>query len=316
MGQVFGRRDLWIAAVLIGVSGFAQGNMAKADEPLFGYVYTTDLLPQGKFEVEQWLTDQEGQAHGYYHGFSMRSEVEYGVTDDFQLSGYLNYTYQNASKNSVNSLTEGLDITNIHNPSKPLNAAHWDGFSIEAMYRLLSPYKDPIGLVVYIEPELGPRELGVELRGIVQKNFFDDRLVLAINGWIEFEREKTSNLDSGQDPGWVPQTGTKTRATYAEIDVGASYRFAPNWSVGLEFRNHNEYGGYTLDQDDQDHTAFFLGPNIHYGAERWFATLSILRQLSAIAYTDDQRAEILHDRLYGDEHTTWDGIRLRVGTTF
>ena len=58
----------------------------SADEPLFGYTYTADLLPKGKWEIEQWITDREGQAFGHYHDFKFRTEVEYGLTDNFQLS--------------------------------------------------------------------------------------------------------------------------------------------------------------------------------------------------------------------------------------
>ena len=164
------------------------------------------------------------------------------------------------------------------------------------------------------EPEFGPYSNGVEFRGIVQKNFFDDQLVVAGNIWVEFEKEVGSNLvvPGSTD---VPD-GSVANATYAEIDLGASYRFIANWSVGLEFRNHNEYQGFTLSQNAQDHTAFFLGPNIHYGAEKWFFTFAILRQLGTFVYTDDQKAEMYNGLLYGDEHTTWDGIRLKIGFPF
>jgi hypothetical protein len=109
--------------------------------------------------------------------------------------------------------------------------------------------------------------------------------------------------------------GAKDEATMAEFDLGASWRFMPNWSIGLEFRNHNEYAGWTLNHSHQDHTAFFLGPNIHYGGERWFFTLSALRQIGAVAFTDEQQAEMKGGLLYGDEHTTWDGIRFKLGYT-
>jgi uncharacterized protein DUF6662 len=278
--------------------------------------HTTDYLPRGKAEIEQWITDRKGQAHGHFHQVEMRTEFEYGLTDDLQTSLYINYTYQNANANSVNHLTEGIDIINTHNPSLPLNAAHFDGFSWETIYRVLSPYKDPLGLAFYVEPEIGPREQSIELRTIVQKNFLDDRLVFAGNLWLEFERERTTNLDTGSGPDWVPQSGAKERATMLELDLGVSYRFAPNWAVGLEFRNHNEYGGYSLLHRDQDHTAFFLGPNIHYANERFFATLTILPQLGAIAFTPDQKAQIFRGRIYGDEHTRIDGIRLKIGVVF
>jgi hypothetical protein len=287
---------------------------ARADEPVFAYSYTTDLLPHGKYDVEQWLTDRDGQAYGYYHELQGRTEFEYGVTDDFQLAFYGNYSYVGAYHNSVNHLTEGIDIKSSADPYRSYGNLRYDGVSVEATYRFMSPYTDWFGLAGYIEPEVGPKEYGVELRGIVQKNFLDDRLVLAVNFWMELEREAGSNLGAvGAEEG---PAGNKTNATYAEIDVGASYRFAENWSAGIEFRNHREYAGYSLQHTDQDHTAYFLGPNIHYADERWYATLAVLRQLSAIGFTDDQKAQMLHGLLYGDEHTTWDGIRLIVGRSF
>lgn len=290
------------------------GHLSHAGEPLFGYVYTTDLVPQGHFEFEQWITDREGQAQGHFHHVDFRTEVEYGVTNNFQISAYLNSMYADESGNSVRGRTEGIEIPYNHDSSQPYNSSRFDGISLEAIYRVYSPYVDPIGLAFYVEPEWGPNQSGVEFRGILQKNLFDDQLVLAANLWVEFEREKGTNLVvPGSDD--VPD-GTFSNATYAEIDLGASYRFMSNWSAGLEFRNHNEYAGYTLSQSNQDHSAFFVGPNIHYGAEKWFFTFSVLRQVGVIAYNDDQRAEMSNGLLYGNEHTTWDGIRLKVGIPF
>src|SRR5258705_9085835 len=39
---------------------------AWADEPLFGNVYTTDLLPANGVEVEQWLTWRTGKSVGTF----------------------------------------------------------------------------------------------------------------------------------------------------------------------------------------------------------------------------------------------------------
>jgi hypothetical protein len=301
-----------ICLLLSGICFFSL--QSHASEPLFGYVYTTDLLPKSKLELEQWITDREGQASGYFHHIDMSTEFEYGVTDNFQVALYLNYMYASENGNSVRGLTEGIEMPYNQNPNQAYNQGRFDGASVEIMYRVLSPYVDPLGLSFYIEPEFGYYESGVELRSIVQKDYLDDLLVLAANFWVEFEQEAGSNLvvPGSTD---IPDGGF-SKATYAEIDLGASFRFRPKWSVGVEFRNHNEYQGYTLNHDAQDHTAFFLGPNIHYASENWFFTFSILRQLSAIAYTDDQKAEMANGLLYGDEHTTWDGIRLKIGFPF
>ena len=305
------------SGVLLGGAALAvamSAGPACADEPLFGYVYTTDLLPKGKWEVEQWVTDREGQAFGHFHHIDMATEVEYGLEDNLQVSAYVNYMYADEAANSVRHPTEGIEIPYYHDPARAYRAARFDGFSFEVVYRIMSPYLDPVGLAFYIEPEFGPYDSGLELRAILQKNFLDDRLVLAGNFWVEFEREAGSNL---VPPGStdVPD-GAKGTATMAEFDLGASYRFAPNWSFGLEFRNHNEFEGWTLSHGMQEHTAFFLGPNIHYGGERWFFTLSVLRQIGAIAFNDEQKSEMKGGLLFGDEHTRWDGIRLKVGYTF
>ena len=282
-----------------------------ADEPLFGYAYTADLLPKGKWELEQWITDREGQAFGHYHNFKFRTEVEYGLTDNFQLSGYVNYSYLNAKNNSVAHLTEGLDIPFKHDPTKQYSAMRFDGVSFEAIYRFLSPYKDPIGLAFYVEPEIGPREMALEFRLILQKNFFDDRLVVAANAWIEFEHEQGSNLVT-PGSGDVPD-GAIEKATMAEIDLGVSYRFLPRWWGGIEFRNHNEFDGFSLAYRNMEHTAFFLGPTIHYGSEHWWITISALRQVGAIGVSSENKAQMRGHRIFGDEHTSWDGIRVRVG---
>ena len=44
-----------------------------------------------------------------------------------------------------------------------------------------SPYTDPVGLAIYFEPTVGDRFLEFDTRILVQKNYFDDRLILAAN---------------------------------------------------------------------------------------------------------------------------------------
>ncbi len=288
---------------------------AQAGEDIFGYVYTTDMMPKGKYEFEQWITDREGQAHGYFHHIDMNSEIEYGVTNNFQVGLYANYMFADEYHNSVRGLTEGIEIPWYHDANSPYEAGRFDGLSLELMYRFLNPFLDPVGFAVYVEPEVGYYEQSVEYRAIVQKNYLDDMLIFAANLWVEPDREQNSNLvDPLTDN--TPPNGAWSTATYAELDLGASYRFRPNWSIGVEGRNHNEFRGYTLAQSAQDHSAFFLGPNVHYATQKWYATLTILRQLGAMTYVQDQADEQYRGLLYGDEHTTWDGIRLKIGHPF
>ena len=48
--------------------------------------------------------------------------------------------------------TGGEDVHADHDPTKPFDSYHFESVSFEAIYRLLSPYKDPIGLALYFEP--------------------------------------------------------------------------------------------------------------------------------------------------------------------
>jgi len=44
----------------------------SAAEYPFGYIYTTDTQPKGRFELEQWITTQRGQSRGDYSNIMYR----------------------------------------------------------------------------------------------------------------------------------------------------------------------------------------------------------------------------------------------------
>ena len=61
---------------------------ARADEAIFAWTYTTDLLPKGRWEFEQWVTSRWEKEHGTYSVLDFREELEYGLTDNFQIALY------------------------------------------------------------------------------------------------------------------------------------------------------------------------------------------------------------------------------------
>src|SRR6267154_1586893 len=100
---------------------------AKADENLFGYSYTSDVLPKDKWEAEQWITSRSGKESGTFAAADFRTEIEHGFTDRLQGSLYLNYNYFYV-KNAVAS-------------SRPLNDRNRfavSGVSSEWKYQFLS----------------------------------------------------------------------------------------------------------------------------------------------------------------------------------
>lgn len=241
-----------------------------ADDSPFAYLYTTDSLPKGHWEYEQWNTLRTGKAAGHYSSFDLDQEIEHGFTDNFQASFYVHSSFLH-----TRNVPDPDDATrNLENQ----DAFDVNGVSVELKERLLSPYKDPIGLTLYLEPELGARnkltgkdtvERALESKIVLQKNFLDDSLVLASN--ITFE------------PEWERSDGESSKELKNDYALGASYRVAPGWFTGVEFLNRRKF-------DDQDFakqsvSAFFIGPALHYSAKAWWASFTILPQIDSHSST-------------------------------
>ena len=286
---------------------------ARAGESLFGYVYTTDLHPKGTWEFEQWATARVGKQQGDYALYQFREEIEYGVTNDFQLAGYINWHRVDAQGTGPNGETIGPFIPENAEPDRRHTAWNFDSGSVEAIYRIWSPYLNFMGLALYLEPTFGPDRREIESKILLQKNFLDDRLVWAANFTNAFEWERQTG-DPTADPSLRESGRRWEHAKELEFTTGLSYRFAPSWFAGVEFRNHNEFAGHSLRHPE--HSAFFLGPTIHYGGERFWMTLTVLPQLPlAQPYDQEQRDFTVHRRIYGDEHEAVE-VRLKAGWTF
>jgi hypothetical protein len=88
--------------VLIGAAIALISQSAVAGDGLFGWIYTLDLQPKGKWEFEQRLQLNKQQAAGTYDSWFSRSEIEYGLTNDLQVAAYLNSYYVSANQNYTN----------------------------------------------------------------------------------------------------------------------------------------------------------------------------------------------------------------------
>jgi len=248
------------------ISAFIMGApMAQADESPFAYIYTTESLPKGHWEYEQWNTLRTGKAAGEYTSFDLDNEFEHGFTDNLQISFYLHSSFLH----SRNTPDPDELTTNLENQ----NSFDLNGVSAEFKYRLLSAEKDLFGLSLYAEPELGVRnkltgtdtvERSIECKLLADKHFLNDRLILAAN--IVFE------------PEWERENDERSKELKNEYLLGASYRFVPHWSAGVEFINRRLFE----DQDfaKQGASAFYLGPALHYADQHWWASFTILPQIA------------------------------------
>jgi len=249
-------------------------SLAQAGEGNFGWIYTLDLQPKGKLEFEQKLQMNNGQAAGSYQTWYSRSELEYGITDDLQIAGYLNAYKVSAKNNYLNpdvcgdntpcTAGSGVPQSVTNSGATSYSKTGLDGGSLEAIYRITDPITSPVGIGVYFEPTLGRNANALEYRLLMQSNFIDDRLILAANVVAEQEQLKSN--------------GFLLQESMLDLLVGASYRFMPKLSAGVEARFHNDFYGYMWQSPTQN--AIFVGPNIHYAEKDWWVTAAWRAQLS------------------------------------
>ena len=162
----------------------------------FTYVYEAKVAKKGEIELENWVTWKSGPND--QNGFDFRHEIEYGVTDRFQLALYV-ADWQVAD-----------------------NAARYQNTALEAIYQLTDPSKAFLGSALYGEVKLGDQQFKLETKGILQKNI--GPLVLAYNATLEAEWEGANLQSLDENYGKLEQS------------AGASWKFSDNIKVGGEFQ--------------------------------------------------------------------------------
>lgn len=160
----------------------------------FTYIYEAKVAEKGEIEVENWVTWKSGPNDK--NGFDFRHELEFGVTDRFQLALYV----------ADWKVADGI--------------AYYQNTALEAIYQLTDPKKAFLGSALYGEVALGDTQFNLETKGILQKNI--GPLVLAYNATLEAEWEG-ANLGSLDE-------------SYAKLEqsAGASWKFSDNVKVGGE----------------------------------------------------------------------------------
>lgn len=307
-----------IAALLAAAAALVGTQSARADEPLFGYIVTTDVLPKGQKELEQWSTLREGRTQGDYHLWQGRTEFSYGITDSLQASAYLLYAYANVYQNTPEGETSPPEIFADYTADPDARFEKWrfEGVAGELIWRILSPYTDPVGFAIYFEPTIGPRTREMETRLILQKNFYDDRIVLAFNLTVGQELRKLQG-DPTADPDSRDFRVHWDRETDINFSLAGSYRFAANWSTGVEFLNEREFASLNpFKTAVRNNVAYFVGPNIHYGGKSFFVTGTFLIQLPwAKDYANPPPGFIVHGLTNADDFEKY-RLRIKVGFYF
>ena len=275
------KRSLWMGLLFL----FSAVGCANATERLFTYTYEPETMPQGALEFEQWTTLRAVRNNhvnkNHYMRWDLRQEIEYGVTDNYTLSFYLNekseYFRNPASHAKTNDFT-------------------FEGVSLENKWMVLDPARNPIGLSLYLEPTIGNSEFELEEKVILGQRYGNWK-------WA-FNAVHATEWEDSNEPG----KGTETEGEL-EFDFGLTYELNSHWNIGVEFRNHNEFPEY----GGQSHTAFFVGPALAYRQEKWWAAFTFLTQV----YGDNKTSPDPdgNDDLVLDKHELLNA-RLIVGVSF
>lgn len=251
--------------------GFAAAiSPAHADENLFGYVYSADPLPKGATEAYVIYTDRARKAYGQYRAQDYKVEIEHALTDKFTIGAFMS-----AKRFLINDSAPYEDGEPAWANRKD-RAPRFSEFAPILRYNFMSPYKDAFGLSLQVEPiynqiyRIGgdaTKQYAIENKLIFQKNLLDDQLVLAANLGAEWEYRKFAKGGSEHEWEW-------------EVTAGASYRIAPKWYLGAEYRRHSDF---LLNPEskkyERNHWFYQLGPTVHYGDKNWWATFTWLKQI-------------------------------------
>jgi len=192
----------------------------------------------------------------FANGFTealFRNELEVGITEHFQASIYF------ANWNYTRRGTDG--------------GVHYNSASVEVIYNLSNPVTDPVGVSLYQEISAGRRAFESETKLIAQKNF--GPLILAYNLTLEAEWE---------DKGLREHDGEIQQA------FGGSYEISPRISVGAEMLHEILLPAWHSAEAENN---FFLGPNLSYRGNRWFATVTALAQTTRTEGEPDYQVRLI-----------------------
>ncbi len=217
---------------------------AFAGDRRFTYIYETTTAAKGEIEVENYAT-WKTRPSGYEptNQFDFRHEIEYGVTDNFQLGIYVaDWKVKNTRPQAV-----------------------YQDTALEGIYSLTNPVTDLIGSALYGEVKLGDQKFELEGKLLLQKNF--GPLLLAYNAGIEGEWEGDSFGNYNEQSGKFKET------------FGASYQISPTFFVGGELLHEI---GFDEWQDAND-PVLYAGPNLSVRfLNHCFITTTTLFQMSGI----------------------------------
>ena len=183
----------------------AAGTAAANPRPL-PFTYTTETLPPGAVEIEQFadLTPLRALSPAtggpvWYLGSQFQTEIEIGLLDRLELGLYFTLVPQ----------------MNPERLSQTAQMTEGNGLKQRLRYTFATPGEWPIDVGVYGELTENEHELEFEGKLLLQRRF--GALRVAANLWAEYEIEFGASHDVVLDP-----------------TAGATYEISPKVSIGVD----------------------------------------------------------------------------------
>jgi hypothetical protein len=220
-------------------------NLVHAQDRYFGRTYTSNVLPQGSFDIELWHTSRFGHEDQYFHAMDQRVEYEVGLGKNVQTAFYFNRSQISVSDSAGN-----------------INQFGEIGFSNEWKWRV-SKATSPLGVALYSEIGVKGDELELETKLILDRSF--GKNLFAFNAVYELEAEASRAAEKNT---------FRLSETPLEFDLAYMRQFSTSFGAGIEVVNHND-----LSKGFWENSVLYAGPTINYRSNRWFLIANYLPQL-------------------------------------
>jgi hypothetical protein len=198
---------------IIGGGLAASAATGHANPRPLPFTYTTDTLPEGKVEVEQYvdidaLKTMDGLTGAVqtYLASAFQTEIEIGLADRLELGLYMTFVPDPGEQFSGKALFPGTG----------------NGLKQRLRYIFADPGAWPIDVGVYGEVVENEREVELEAKVLLQKRF--DRLRIAANVSGEYELYFSHQRELVLNPA-----------------LGATYEITPSFHAGIDSWLRGEY---------------------------------------------------------------------------
>lgn len=244
-----------LIVVLLFTGCYALVGSARAGARRFTYVYEATTAAPGSLESENWITwGTSPREERRFNGVDFRHELEFGVTEHFQIGIYL------------------ADWAYREDPAENEHGFEYESSAVELIYNLSNPTTDLLGVALYQEYRGGPEEFEWESKVILQKNL--GRFVIGYNATLE--------------AAWDGEDLDEKTGEFSET-LGVSYEITPSWLIGAELLHEIDIPDWSEAED----SVVYGGPNVSYRRGNWWATVTPLVQLTNIPSEVDFQTRVI-----------------------